>query len=149
VGVVLLDSSAVVGFLQPDDTLHEAAAAAVGDAVRGGSFLAISAVTWTEVLTGAKLGHREEGIVRGFVTDFAVEILPLDAVVAERAAQLRARHTERGGTSGRRRSTLKAPDALILATADVRADVETIIGGDARWKRVCRSLDAAFAGLVA
>jgi predicted nucleic acid-binding protein len=149
VGVVLLDSSAVVGFLQPDDALHEAAGAAVGDAVRGGSFLAISAVTWTEVLTGAKLGHREEGIVRGFVTDFAVEILPVDAAVAERAAQLRARHTEPGGADGRRRSTLKAPDALILATADAHPDVKTVVGGDTRWARVCRSLGVMFARLVA
>lgn len=148
-GVVLLDSSAVVGFLQPDDALHETAGTAIADAVRSGRFLAISAVTWTEVLTGAKLGHREEAIVRGFMADFAVDVLTVDAAVAERAAQIRARHTEREGTGRRGRSTVKAPDALILATADLHPDVESVIGGDARWARICRSLDAAFVRLAA
>jgi predicted nucleic acid-binding protein len=148
VGVVLLDSSAIVGFLQPDDALHEAAAAAIEDAVRAGHFLALSAVTWTEVLTGAKLGHREEAIVRGFMADFAADVLRVDAMVAERAAHIRARHAERTGASGGR-STVKAPDALILATADVHPDIETVIGGDARWARICRSLDVRFARLAA
>jgi predicted nucleic acid-binding protein len=142
-GTVLLDSSAVVGFLQPDDTLHHAAFAAIGGSVRAGDYLAISAVTWTEILTGAALGHREEEIVRGFVADFAIAILPVDAAVAERAARIRGRHTE-PAASGRRRSTVAPPDALILATADTRPEIERVIGGDSRWTRVCRSLDVAF-----
>lgn len=146
--MILLDSSAVVGFLQPDDTLHAAASEAVAGAVRGGERLTISAVSWTEILTGAALGHREDAIVRGFVADFAVEILPVDAAVAERAARIRARHVERTG-SGRRRSTVAPPDALILATADVHAGVDRVMGGDARWTRVCRSLDVTFVRLRA
>ena len=145
-GVALLDSSAVVGFLQPDDALHEAAFAAIGGAVRSGDYLAISAITWTEVLTGASLGRREEATVRGFVTDFAIAILPVDATIAEQAARIRGRHTELGG-DGRRRSTIRPPDALILATADVHPEIATVIGGDARWSRAMRSLDAAFVRL--
>lgn len=145
-GTVLLDSSAVVGFLQPDDTLHGAAYATIGASIRAGDYLAISAVTWTEILTGAALGHREERIVRGFVADFAIEIVPVDAEVAERAARIRGRHTE-PSASGRRRSTVAPPDALILATADVREDVARVVGGDARWTRVCRSLDVSFVRL--
>jgi predicted nucleic acid-binding protein len=141
--VILLDSSAVVGFLQPDDALHDAAYAAIGRAVRAGDYLAISAVTWTEILTGAALGHREEATVRGFVADFGIEIAPVDATVAERAARIRGRHVERVA-GGRRRSTIPPPDALILATADVHPDVDRVMGGDAQWARVCRSLDAAF-----
>jgi predicted nucleic acid-binding protein len=148
VGVALLDSSAVVGFLQPDDALHHAAFAAVGDAVRGGDYLAVSAVTWTEILTGAALGHREEAVVRGFVADFAVQILPVDAAVAEQAARIRGRNVEQMPSS-RPRSTIAPPDALILATAHVRTDIERVIGGDARWTRVCRSLDVAFVRLRA
>ena len=144
-GVVLLDSSAVVGFLQPDDALHDAAFAAIGRAVHAGDYLAISAVTWTEILTGAVLGHREETTVRGFVTDFAIEIAPVDTLVAESAARIRGRHVERSG--GRRRSTVSPPDALILATAHVHPGVDRVMGGDARWARVCRSLDAAFVQL--
>lgn len=145
-GTVLLDSSAVVGFLQPDDTLHDAAYTRIGDAVRAGDYLAVSAVTWTEILTGAALGHREEATVRGFVADFAIAILPVDAAVAERAARIRGRHIE-SAAGGRRRSTIAPPDALILATADVHGEVERVIGGDARWTRVCRSLDVSFVRL--
>lgn len=145
-GVALLDSSAVVGFLQPDDALHDAAHAAIGATVRAGDYLAISAVTWTEILTGAGLGHREETIVRGFVADFAIDIVPVDTAIAERAARIRSRHVERG-VGGRRRSTVAPPDALILATADVHAAIERVMGGDARWTRVCRSLDASFVRL--
>jgi predicted nucleic acid-binding protein len=146
VGVALLDSSAVVGFLQSDDSLHDAASAAIGDAVRGGDYLAISTITWTEILTGAALGHREEGIVRGFVADFGIQILPVDATVAECAARIRGRNVERT-PDGRRRSTITPPDALILATAEIRPDIERVLGGDARWMRVCRSLDVSFVRL--
>lgn len=147
-GVVLLDSSAVVGFLQPDDALHGAAYTAIGSAIRAGDYLAISAVTWTEILTGAALGHREEATVRGFVTDFAIEIVPVDATVAEGAARIRGRHTERL-PDGRRRSTITPPDALILATAHTHPRFERVMGGDARWTRACRSLDASFVRLRA
>jgi predicted nucleic acid-binding protein len=146
VGVVLLDSSAIVGFLQPDDRLHDAAYIAVAKAVRSGDYLAISAVTWTEVLTGAALGHREESIVRGFAADFAIAILPVDAAVAECAARIRGRHVERGSGSPPR-STVAPPDALILATADTHPEVGRVIGGDARWMRICRSLGVSFVRL--
>jgi len=146
VGTVLLDSSAIVGFLQPDDALHAAAHTEVGKAVRAGDYLAISAVTWTEILTGAALGRREEATVRGFVADFGVEILPVDGTVAERAARIRGRHLERLA-DGRRRFTVAPPDALILATADTHPHVDRVIGGDARWTRLCRSLDVAFVRL--
>ena len=134
-GVVLLDSSAVVGFLQPDDALHDAAYTAIGRAVRAGDYLAISAVTWTEILTGAVLGHREEATVRGFVADFGIEIFPVDAIVAESAARIRGRHVERTG-DGRRRSTVAPPDALILATAHVHPDVERSWAGRPLGSRV-------------
>lgn len=146
--MILLDSSAVVGFLQPDDALHDAASRAIGDAIRGGERLAISAVTWMEILTGARLGHSEEATVRGFIADFAIEALPVDTAVAERAAQIRGRHTERTG-DGRRRSTVTPPDALILATADVHPEITHVMGGDARWSRASRSLRVAFVRLRA
>lgn len=145
-GTVLLDSSAVVGFLQPDDALHGSADAAIAGAVRAGDYLAISAVTWTEVLTGVVLGHGEEATVRGFVADFGIEVLPVDTAVAEGAARIRGRHAE-AAAGGRRRSTVAPPDALILATADVHPDVERVMGGDARWTRVCRSLNVTFVRL--
>lgn len=61
---VVLDSGAVVGFLDRDDALHDAADAAVRDLVRRQRLL-VSVVTYAEVLTGARLGHHDEDHVRG------------------------------------------------------------------------------------
>ena len=121
-GVALLDTSAVVGFLHADDTLHEAADRAVRAAAREHA-LAVSAVTFAELLTGAKLGHHDEPLLRRFLMEVVATRIPVDEQVAERAADLRA---------GRR--TLRMPDALILATGDLHADV--VVSGDRRWRAV-------------
>src|SRR5262249_10763281 len=124
----------------------DAAFAALENAVRTGDYLAISAITWTEILTDAALGHREEAMVRGFVADFAVKILVVDAGIAERAARIRARQVERTG-GDRPGWTGARRDALIHATADAHPDVQCVVGGDARWTRICRPLDVAFVRL--
>ena len=62
---------------------------------------AISIVTWIEVLVGAT--PSEEARVRLFLDDF--DVVPLDADVAEEAAQLRRRHR------------MKLPDAIVWASA--------------------------------
>lgn len=56
---VVLDSDAVVGFLDRDDALHTAADAAIRDVI-GEHRILVSAVTYAEVLTGARLGHHDE-----------------------------------------------------------------------------------------
>ena len=121
-GVALLDSNTVIGFLDADDLLHQAADTAVRAAAKEHVF-AVSVVTVAELLTGAKLGHHDEQTVRRFFTQMTSARIPLDEPVAERAAELRAAHT-----------ALKMPDALILATADLHADV--VVTGDARWHDV-------------
>ena len=133
-GVALLDSSAVVAYLYADDALHRDAAATIERVVREGASLAISAVTWAELLHGANIGHHEQTLIRGFVRDFGVAIVAVDAEVAEQAAELQGAYAR----SGRRRDRprLRTPDALILATANVAAEIETVIGGDAKWAKV-------------
>lgn len=121
-GVALLDTSAVVGFLHVDDALHAAADAAVRAAAREHA-LAVSAVTFAELLTGAKLGHHDEPLLRRFLTEAVAARIPVDERVAERAAELRAV-----------RRTLRMPDALILATGDLHADV--VVTGDHGWRAV-------------
>lgn len=133
-GVVLLDSSAVVAYLYGDDALHPAAVEAIESAVREGLFLAISAVTWAGLLHGANLGHREAQAVRDFVAEFGIAILPVDAGVAERAAELRAAYA--GSGRGKDRPRLRTPDALILATASVEDEVAAVLCGDAKWTKV-------------
>lgn len=121
-GVALLDSSAVVAFLNGDDALHAAADLAVRDVAREHR-LAVSSVTVMEVLTGAKLGRHDETLIRRFLTEVVGDRLPVDERVAERAAELRAVHR-----------ALRTPDALIVATGDLHADV--VVTGDSRWSKL-------------
>jgi predicted nucleic acid-binding protein len=121
---VVLDSDVVAGFLDRSDALHGAASAAVGELVHEHRLLT-SAVTYAEVLTGARLGHHDEQEVQGFFDDLVSEILPVDVATADAAASVRSRHR-----------SLRMPDALIAATAHVNADVGLVVTGDARLARV-------------
>lgn len=124
---VVLDSDAVVAFLDRADALHDAADEAIRDLL-GKDRLFASAVTYAEVLTGARLGRHDGKQVRGFFTDLVSEILPVDAKVADKAADLRAR-----------RKSLRMPDALILATAELHPEVDLIVTGDQRTARAAGS----------
>lgn len=121
---VVLDSDAVVGFLDRKDALHDAADAAIRDLVREQRLL-ISVVTYAEVLTGARLGHHDEDRVRGFFAQLISEVLPVDTTVADKAAEFRSRF-----------KPLRMPDALILATAETNPDVDLIVTGDAHVRKV-------------
>jgi predicted nucleic acid-binding protein len=99
--------------------LHQAADAAVRAAATEHVFV-VSVVTVAELLTGAKLGHHDERTIRRFFAQTISRRIPLDELAAERAAELRAAH-----------QALKMPAALILATADLNADV--VLTGDEQW----------------
>jgi predicted nucleic acid-binding protein len=121
---VVLDSGAVVGFLDRQDALHDAADAAVRELVRGQRLLA-SVVTYAEVLTGARLGHHDEDHVTGFFAGLLSGVLPVDVAVADKAADLRSRF-----------KSLRMPDALILATAETDPEVDLIVTGDQQLAKV-------------
>jgi predicted nucleic acid-binding protein len=121
---VILDSDAVIGFLDRSDALHASADAAVRKFIPEQRLLA-SVVTYAEVLTGARLGHHDEGRVRGFFDELISGVLPVDLEVADKAAELRSQ-----------RKVLRMPDALILATAETNAEVELIVTGDAGTTKV-------------
>lgn len=121
---VVLDSDVVVGFLDRKDALHDAADAAIRNFVHRQRLL-VSVVTYAEVLTGARLGHHDEGQVRGFFAQLISEVLPVDTTVADQAAQLRSRL-----------KSLRMPDALILATAESGQEVDLIVTGDAKVPKV-------------
>lgn len=121
---VALDSDAVVGFLDSGDALHVAADSAIRELLRS-QRLVVSVVTYAEVLTGARLGHHDMDVVAGFFADLISEVLPVDVAIADVAAQLRARQ-----------KSLRMPDALILATAGLNPEVETILSGDATTAKV-------------
>jgi predicted nucleic acid-binding protein len=116
---VVLDSAAVVAFLDRDDALHGVAADAIREHVTEERLLA-SVVTFAETLTGAHLLHHDEDLVRGFYADLVAEILPVEVATAERAAELPAAN-----------KALRMPDALIAATADAHPEVDLVLTGDA------------------
>jgi predicted nucleic acid-binding protein len=124
-GVALLDSSAAVGYLDADDALHGSARAEINRVLGAGDGFALSVVSWAELLTGVRVGHHDEGVVRDFVQDFGVAILPVDQPVAEKAAELKAGIPK-----------LRTPDALILATGELYDDIDAVIHGDATWPKV-------------
>lgn len=122
--MILLDSTVIVGFLDADDALHEVTVAKLKDVIRHHAFVA-SAVNYAEVMTGVALGHHDRASVDGFFGVFIKDLLPVDRPVAARAAILR----------GERRS-LPMPDALILATADMHDEVDTVLCGDSDWPKI-------------
>lgn len=121
---VVLDSGVVVGFLDRQDALHNAADAAIRELVRGQRLLA-SVVTYAEVMTGARLGHHNEDDVAGFFRGLLSAVLSVDVAVADKAADLRSRF-----------KSLRMPDALILATAETDPDVDLIVTGDQQLTKI-------------
>jgi predicted nucleic acid-binding protein len=121
---VALDSDAVIGFLDAGDAQHAAADSAIRELLARQK-LVVSVVTYAEVLTGARLGHHEIDTVSEFFDELISEILPVDVAIADTAAEFRARQ-----------KSLRMPDALILATASVHPDIESILSGDAKSAKV-------------
>jgi predicted nucleic acid-binding protein len=124
VGLILLDSTVIVGFLDADDALHDVCVAKLRE-MAGSSAFAASVVSYAEVMTGAELGHHSAERVEGFFDALIRELIPVDRAIAARASKIR----------GKRRS-LPMPDALILATADLHGEVDTVLCADGDWSKV-------------
>ncbi len=122
--MILLDSTVIVGFLDADDALHEASVARLREIISS-HLLVASVVSNAEVMTGVSLGHHPKKSVEGFFDILIKDLLPVDVPVAARAATLRGK-----------RKSLSMPDALILATADIEPEVETVLCADADWPKV-------------
>jgi predicted nucleic acid-binding protein len=115
---VALDSNVVIGFLDRSDELHGDADAAIRDLLPSEPIVT-SAITYAEVMTGARLGHHDEDRVKGFFADLVSRVLPVDVAVADRAGRLRAQA-----------KAPSMPDALIAATAELDPDVQLLVSGD-------------------
>jgi predicted nucleic acid-binding protein len=122
--LILLDSTVIVGFLDGDDALHEVAVAKLKE-VFGRTSLVASTVSYAEVMTGVARGHHPKQQVERFFDVVVTDLLAVDRPVAARAATLRGK-----------RVSLRMPDALILATADVHSEVDTVLCADADWPKV-------------
>jgi predicted nucleic acid-binding protein len=122
-GIAVLDTSVVIGALNRDDALHQAASQAIR-VERDRHALAISALSHAEILVGPlRVGGRAVEVVERFAAQ--VRIVELSPAIARLAAELRA-------TRG-----LKLPDAVIVATG-LRLEADVIMTADARWKGIER-----------
>jgi predicted nucleic acid-binding protein len=124
VGLILLDSTIIVGFLDADDALHEIAVTKLREIV-GSHPLAASVISYAELMKGVSLEHHSHERVDRFFDALVKDLLPVDRKVAARAAALLGK-----------RISLRMPDALILATADLHEDIDTIVCADDDWPKV-------------
>lgn len=122
--MILLDSTVIVGFLDADDAMHDVSVARLRE-LAGTDPLAVSVISYAEVMTGAELGHHSPERVEGFFDALVRDLIPVDRPIAARASKIR----------GKRRS-LPMPDALILATADLHNEIDTVLCADADWPKV-------------
>lgn len=120
-GLALLDTSIVIAALNRHDAMHPAASRAVR-AERARRALAISAITYAEILVGPlRAGPDAAAIVERFAAQ--TRILDVSPSITRLAAELRA-------TRG-----LRLPDAVIVATG-LRHEADYILTGDSRWKGI-------------
>ena len=125
--LIVLDTSVVLGGLDPADAHHPAAAAALRRHER--DELVLPASAYAEVLVHPiRAGAHAVERVELALTTMAIRVEPLSREIAGRAARIRAAHR------------IGLPDALVLATGDhLGADV--ILTADASWGRVSRRVE--------
>jgi len=121
-GLIHLDAGVVIGLLDSNDAHHSAATAALTSAQHAGDRLAMAASAFAECLVGpSRRGTRAVAVVQDLFDRLPIDVVELDADTALAAADLRARH-----------SSLRLPDALVLATA-ARRSADELITTDRRW----------------
>jgi predicted nucleic acid-binding protein len=120
VALIVLDASVAIAHLDPDDALHASATTAL--LAHAADDLRLPASAYAESLVDpARKGRLDEA--RNALAALQFQIVPIDRLLAERAASLRAH--ERG---------LRLPDALVLACGEL-LDADVILTADRRWRR--------------
>ena len=123
--LVVLDASVVIAFLDSRDAHHAGAVSAL--TANRAEDLVVPASAYAEILVAPlRRGPAAVARARQAMTDLAIRIVPLTSEVADRAALLRARH-----------ASLRLPDALVLATAEMLG-ADTVLTADRAWARVSR-----------
>ena len=121
-GLIHLDAGVIIGFLDGDDSHHDAARAALSNALDQGDRLFIAASALAECLVGpARRSPKAIELVRTVIDRLPVSVVDLNPEIATRAAVLRARHR-----------TLKLPDALVIATT-ATSGADRLITTDRGW----------------
>ena len=122
-GLTVLDAGVVIAGLDSDDAHHAASARALSAARDRGDSFVVPASAYAEILVRpAQRGTAAVARVDTVLDAMAVSIASADRDIARRAATLRARH-----------SSLRLPDALVIATA-IELDGDHLLTTDTRWK---------------
>lgn len=121
-GLTVLDAGVIIGYLDANDAHHPAAIEALRDARDRNDRLILPASAFAEILVGPfRNGPEVVEALQALVHRVPLEIQPLDAEIAMTAAALRARQ-----------STLRLPDAVVIATAD-HLHAGHLVTTDRKW----------------
>lgn len=123
-GALILDASVLIGLLDATDAHHAQSVDRVEAADNAGRALIAPASAYSEALVAFARNDRLDD-AREAIAGMGITVAVLTAPMAERAAQLRARHR-----------TLRLPDAMVLACAR-ELDGE-LYSHDHRLKRLAR-----------
>jgi predicted nucleic acid-binding protein len=104
VGALILDASVLIGLLDTADSHHARAIDDVEAADHAGDQLLLPASAYSETLVAFARARRIQE-AREAITAMGITVVSLTDTIAERAAELRARHRQ-----------LRLPDAIALAT---------------------------------
>jgi predicted nucleic acid-binding protein len=104
VGALILDASVLIGLLDTADSHHARAIDDVEAADHAGDQLLLPASAYSETLVAFARARRLQE-AREAITSMGITVVSLTDTIAERAAELRARHRQ-----------LRLPDAIVLAT---------------------------------
>ena len=126
-GLTVLDAGVVIAGLDANDVHHTAAAAALAATQDRGDAFILPASAYAEILVRpAARGLEVVARVDAALDAMAISIADADRETARRAASLRARH-----------SSLRLPDALVIATA-IELEADHLLTTDRRWKALRR-----------
>ena len=121
--LVVLDASVVIGFLDPEDTLHESCVRAFS--AHHDDDFRLPASAYAEILVAPhRAGADAVAAIEAFLTDLVIKVEPITKAVAGKAAALRAGY-----------KNLRLPDALVLAAADDLA-ADAVLTGDVSWAKI-------------
>lgn len=121
--LIVLDASVLIAHLDPADALHATAVSVLDE--HADDDLRLPASAYAEALVGpARAGVLE--LAREQIRDLKLTIEPIGAILAERAAVLRA-------TAAR----LRLPDALVIACGDI-LNADAVLTADRGWRRFPR-----------
>jgi predicted nucleic acid-binding protein len=121
-GTVVLDTSVLLGALDPQDLMHGAARQAILDRRKAGHTFAIPTSVLTESLVGAsRLGEDTARRAEAAIDILVSVVMPLDREIARAAAAVRA------AAPG-----IRLPDAIVMATGRALG-ATAVLTGDKRW----------------